>query len=251
MIHITCFVSRKIIPLRCHINRCIFCYLQHSYTLHLKVGQGRRLFYICLCGRKEKRKRKDFSKKKIFWANFESFFLNSTIHLTACTMCCKAAKSFTLMILRCIQAGQQQPLTDCFARVHHNMRDACVRVSHEWVNIKRKLNFHSVSGSGCKMLLSLDVTSLPPGAFDQRVVHQFTGRVEVLQLLSFTLTSFFSLARFLSPALVSLSASRLTALSSLLWRDPSATLMKRQVLCDSASPVGVTRCRDDGSGAGQ
>lgn len=27
--------------------------------------------------------------------------------------------------------------------------------------------------------------------------------------------------------------------------------MKRQVLCDSASPVGVTRWRDDGSGAGQ
>lgn len=51
-----------------------------------------------------------------------------------------------------------------------------------------------------KMQLSLDET--PPGAFDQRIVHQFTGRVEVLQLLSFTLTSFFSPARFLlSPAL--------------------------------------------------
>lgn len=112
---------------------------------------------------------------------------------------------------------------------------------------RKKKIFYSTSESGHRMLL----TSYPLGAFQQHVVHHFSGRVEVLQLLSLTLTSLFLPDTFpLSCSCLALSLSPYCSFF-LLWRDPSATLMKRQVLCDSVSPVGVTRWRDDGSGAGQ
>lgn len=171
----------------------------------------------------------------------------SSVHFTA-----SAKATCTLMILWCVQAGQQRPLIDSFAHVQPNMRAACVGVSHEWVNNeKRKFVLRFWKWPQDATLLRFN--QLP------RLLAYFTG-VSFINLAAEWkysscspphLPPCFSLARFPSLALVSLPASRLTALSFLLWRDPSATLMKRQVLCDSASPVGVTRWRDDGSGAGQ
>lgn len=80
--------------------------------------------------------------------------------------------------------GRTAAATNSFASQH----ESCLCGSHEWVNNERRsfLLLLYTSESGHKMLLFLDLTSSRLGPF-----HQFSGRVEVLQLLSLTLTSLF------------------------------------------------------------
>lgn len=144
----------------------------------------------------------------------------------------------------CVQAGRQQ----FCARASQHQRGLC-GCEPRMSKYQKKKNHIS-----CRLLKWLQEAAFlgcnphpppyppthptPAGAFDKRVVHQFTGRVAVLQLLSFTLTSFFSPPRFLlSPRPQPLA---LLLFLFLLCRDPSAALMKRQVHCDS-----VLACRCD------